>query len=450
MFVLSTSFFRRFLCFALIGILVFIQGNVLIAQEVSEVIDSTDSIEVPTEVPDVTEVEESTEPPDVLLDTEDDTATTSDTVSDDTNAADEEVIQSEAEEVFSIPEFIEDVPPSLAEPLTFVSEKTEFSFTEQISFTFSPEEPFIIEGVVEETTPSFTGTIVDAVTEVTNQVVEGISNFVDAIGDFFGSDTDEVEESTEVETTDAAPVAVPALDTQEESQEISENVDVPNIEIEPVSETQDATSTEVEEIVTEPILQDDDVVVKPEPTEVITIDGNPVVAQVEVLNDRELRVSFIEPSLLPGAHHVRINVLVGVKYYEWEGNIVVAGDILREEMLTDMYRVYVMQTDVGASLWFLDMSVPVYEYRLLAEIGTFGTATPITYFDNTIFWISNNNEALNGYDILARTTSSQALERNNETPLKLDDQSYLFAVEETTLTFTPEAEKTLYADESTF
>ncbi len=376
--------------------------------------------------------------------------------------------------------YVQDVilDPVIAESsvlLEPVSERRNFSTSEPIAFTFTSAQPFILKGSDAEASleseSSFTDLVVDTITSAFDTVAESVTAVAEAIGDhiadafaFIVGDTEDTEvyitpqESPDtVHVPDSLPNATqeeiqPSTtgESTNEGEQISSDVlldtgdTVPEVEeTEVVEVIQDLQSEEVSFSEDVSIRESDSALLQTTttPTSAIVmehrvqIDGVGVPFEVHVVDETELTVSLLTPALTPGEHHVSMQIVIGDTTYFWEGGIVWQGNVVREVALSDAYYAYVIQEEGRQSLWFFDMSQPGYEYVFLAEDEEYGSTTLISLVDTSIQWLSHDDHILNGYDILARTTSSQVLESNDEPVVFFESHPYEVVIDGPSLTF---------------
>ncbi len=357
------------------------------------------------------------------------------------------------------------------------SERVDFSPNEPIVFTFTATQPFTLDpadvpATMEE--DSFTDNVIEVFTSVTDTVVDSLSSIAGVIEDsvtdtfnFIMGDTEEYiapevqedvseQSSPEEEITSAQEGSHEG--SQEEPEEEVQQVSPTSLEMEhtdPVLETE-VTTVSVPEVHEVAVTQSDTSIVDEEtytPIEIATtstttiaesivrIDGVPTAVDVYVVSEKELVVTCANPAITPGQHHVSMQIIVGDSIFHWEGDITWYGTVVRETVLGDMYRAYMTEDSTNhLSLLFLDMSKPGYEYTLLADDGTFSSTSPISFIDTSVTWLSYNNSILNGYDILARTMSSQLIEPSSATVVTFDSQPYEVVIDELRLTFSESTE----------
>jgi hypothetical protein len=460
-----------------------ISGILLSTQQYSKAQELGDSETVATEVSeqDVVIVSDSSESESGFIDEKkpENLPVDSDgsgTVVVDNTASDTEVISQEASSGISISKDVTKSPVQnplsdvTAEPLKLTSEKVRFTLTEQIHFTFTPEQPFILDKIkddaIQDTGGTFTDTVVRVAEYISNQLTQGISHVVDIVSNqfadtisFFTNNQENTENESnaiiltpESTTLGSSQLESIESETQNDSNALNIIEDLTQIPSattvsttgDSIKEPETRTSHDVHEetqiATVTPVMKENR----------IAIDDVPVIAEIHVQNEQEVQVEFVAIPVTPGSHRIDINIFVGRTLYHWEGEILIEGVINREISLNNMYRVYVIQSLAGETLWLLDTSVPGYEYTLLATVGMFPTTTPVTYMNNSVFWLSNNGEVLSEYNILGRTMSSQALEENNETPLTRDGQTYDFSVSDDTFTFAEPVVDLLYEPATSF
>lgn len=376
-------------------------------------------------------------------------------------------------------------------PLELIDEDMYFAATEAVSFTLKSEDPFLLD-IVPTDEPSFVDVMLTSTTEFVEDVVSSIGEVVVSVGDAVEAVTDTVlswftneEESTSdisevetiepdspsVETTEGTPVVsgdsveslqVPTSQTEQETlaeeslSGESHDTETTSVVVDAHGESPIITATES---VSSPMATTDvlssatvtaPVVVSPfASTTYIYIAGTRIPGVVTVLNDHEVSITLAHEYILPGVHAVEVYVFVGNTWYHWQGDVTFAGDMLYGQHISDTIMGYILRHDEKQDIWFRIREDEHTSYLYGASTQATGSTTIFTFFNNTIFWLSDDGQGIIGFDMLARTMFSNTLQSDSAV-LMLHGIKYNVRVTSTVFVFEEHIDEISYDDVISF